>query len=110
MILVAGYIGMFVVIYIGLTLSHGTPQEIWSGEGFIMAFGGAVIGTMAGLSRQEIKDAFQALKVAFTLTTYDYEKLITDFVTYAGISRKDGILGLEKVIGQIKDNFLMRAV
>lgn len=108
--LIVGYVGMLAVMLIGLILSHGTPQEIWSGEGFIMAFGGAVVGTMAGLSFQEVKDSIACLKVAFTVRLFDYEKLITDFVNYAGISRKDGLLGLEKVINTINDPFLSRAI
>ncbi len=110
LILIVGYVGMLAVMFIGLILSHGTPQEIWSGEGFIMAFGGAVVGTMAGLSLQEVKDSIGCLKVAFTVRVFDYEKLITDFVNYAGISRKDGLLGLEKVISTINDPFLTRAI
>ncbi len=110
LILILGYVGIILTVYIGLTLSHGTPQEIWSGEGFIMAFGGAFVGTLAALSRQELKESMQAFKVAFTTRDYDYEKLITDFVSYAGISRKDGLLGLEKVVNAIQDGFLSRAV
>lgn len=108
--LILGYVGMLTIMFIGLTLSHGTPQEIWSGEGFIMAFGGAVVGTLAGLSVQELKDAIGCMKVAFLVRVYDYDKLITDFVNYAGISRKDGLLGLEKVINSITDPFLSRAI
>jgi chemotaxis protein MotA len=108
--LILGYVGMLSIMFIGLTLSHGTPQEIWSGEGFIMAFGGAVVGTLAGLSTQELRDSLGCIKVAFMVKQYDYEKLITDFVNYAGISRKDGLLGLEKVINGITDPFLNRAI
>ena len=108
--LILGYLGILAVMFLGLTLAHGTPQEIWSAEGFLMAFGGAVIGTVAGLSAQELRDAIGCLKVAFLVRVFDYETLITDFVNYAGISRKDGLLGLEKVVNGITDPFLVRAV
>jgi chemotaxis protein MotA len=108
--LIAGYVGIFAIMLLGLTLSHGTPQEIWSPPGFIMAFGGAVVGTLAGLSAQELRDSLQALKVAFVIRIYDYERLIADFVGYAGISRKDGLLGLEKVISSVTDPFLTRGI
>jgi chemotaxis protein MotA len=108
--LVVGYVGILTIMFLGLTLAHGSPQEVWSAEGFIMAFGGAVVGTLAGLSTQELRDSMQALKVAFLIRLYDYEKLITDFVNYAGISRKDGLLGLEKVVDGINDPFLSRAI
>lgn len=106
--LVLGYVGIFAVIFVGV--AHGSPQEIWSHEALLIAFGGAVIATLASLSVQELKEAAQALRVAFSVVTYDYERLIGDFVTYAGISRKDGLLGLEKVISQISDGFMSRAV
>jgi chemotaxis protein MotA len=106
--LVLGYVGIFAVIFVGV--ARGSPQEIWSHEALLIAFGGAVIATLASLSVQELKEAAQALRVAFSVVTYDYERLIGDFVTYAGISRKDGLLGLEKVISQISDGFMSRAV
>ena len=106
--LVLGYLGIIAVLVIGV--SHGSPQEIWSPEALVVAFGGAVVATVAGLSMQELRESLQALRVAFTIVTYDYERLIGDFIAYAGISRKDGLLGLEKVISQIDDPFLSRAV
>jgi chemotaxis protein MotA len=109
-VLIIGYVLMLTLTYIGLTLSHGTPAEIWSGEGFIMAFGGACVGAFACCSPQELKDAVQAVRVSFTNQVYDHEKLIADFVNYAGISRKDGLLGLEKVIGQITDPFMSKSI
>ena len=106
--LVLGYLGIVAVLFIGV--AHGSPQEIWSPEALVVAFGGAVVATLAGLSMQELRESLQALRVAFTVSIYDYERLIADFVAYAGISRKDGLLGLEKVISQIGDPFLSRAV
>src|SRR5688572_8029501 len=106
--LVFGYIGIIAVIFLGV--AHGSLEEIWSPEALVVAFGGAVVATLAGMSMQELRESLQALRVAFTVSVYDYERLISDFVAYAGISRKDGLLGLEKVISQIDDPFLSRAV
>src|SRR5262245_8334099 len=97
-LLILGYVGILGILFVALTVAQGTPQEIWSSEGFLMAFGGAVIGTLAALSRAELRESGQALKVAFTVREFDYEQLIADFVAYAGISRRDGLLGLEKVL------------
>ena len=108
LLLVLGYLLIIGVIFMGV--SQGSAQEIWSPEALVVSFGGAMIATLAGLSMQEIRESLQALRVAFTVSVYDYERLIADFVTYAGISRKDGLLGLEKVINQIPDGFLSRAV
>lgn len=108
LLLVLGYLLIVGVIFMGV--SQGSAQEIWSPEALVVSFGGAMIATLAGLSMQEIRESLQALRVAFTVSVYDYERLIADFVTYAGISRKDGLLGLEKVVNQIPDGFLSRAV
>ena len=106
--LVLGYVGIVAVLFIGV--AQGSPQELWSPEALAVSFGGAVVGTIAGLSLQELREAAQALRVAFSVVVYDHERLIADFVNYAGISRKDGLLGLKKVITQISDGFLTRAV
>ena len=71
--LVLGYLGIIAVLFIGVT--HGSPQEIWSPEALVVAFGGAVVATVAGLSLQELRESFQALRVAFTVVTYDYERV-----------------------------------
>jgi hypothetical protein len=102
-----GYLLLIAVIFVGV--AHGSPQELWSPEALVVSFGGAIIATFAGLSMQELREAAQALRIAFTVAVYDYEKLIADFVAYAGISRKDGLLGLEKVISNISDGFMSRA-
>ena len=107
-LLVLGYLLIVGVVFMGV--AQGSAQEIWSPEALVVSFGGAMIATLAGLSMQEIRESLQALRVAFTVSVFDYERLIADFVTYAGISRKDGLLGLEKVVSQIPDGFLSRAV
>jgi len=109
-LLILGYVGIVGILLVALTLAQGTPEEIWSPEGFLLAFGGALIGTFAALSRAELREAGQALRVAFIVREYDYEQLIADFVAYAGISRRDGLLGLEKVLPGITDGFTGRAV
>lgn len=106
--LVLGYLLIVALVFLGV--AHGSPQELWSPEALLVSFGGAVVATLAGLSMQEIREALQALRIAFTTAVFDYEKLIADFVVFAGISRKDGLLGLEKVVSQINDGFLSRAV
>lgn len=106
--LVLGYLVLLALIFLGV--AHGSPQELWSPEALVVSFGGAVVATIAGLTMQELREAAQALRIAFTVVVYDYERLIADFVAYAGISRKDGLLGLEKVVSQITDGFMSRAI
>lgn len=109
-LLIVGYVGIFSVLICGLLLAKGTPREIWSPEGFLLAFGGATAGTIAMLSLDELKEVRRILAVAFTTRVYDYEKLIADFVRYADISRRDGILALENVATQTQDGFTKRAL
>lgn len=109
-LLVVGYIGILVVVAVGLWLAHGTPGEIWSSEGFVLAFGGATFGTLALLTGADLKMVKGAVRVAFTRSEYDYGKLIQDFGEYATISRKDGILALEMVANKAQSPFLARAL
>lgn len=109
-LLILGYVGILAMILIGLVLAEGSPKEIWSAEGFILAFGGATMGTMAMLSKAELKQVGRSLKIAFTEQKYDYEKLIQNFVNYATISRRDGILALESEASKTDDPFLRRAL
>src|SRR5207244_4266653 len=63
--LVLGYLLLVGVIFIGV--AHGSPQELWSPEALVVAFGGAMVATFAGLSMQELREAAQALRIAFTV-------------------------------------------
>ena len=56
--LVLGYLLLVGVIFIGV--AHGSPQELWSPEALVVAFGGAMVATFAGLSMQELREAAQA--------------------------------------------------
>jgi len=107
-LLVLGYLLIVGFVFVGV--AQGSAQEIWSPEALVVSFGGALVATLAGLSMQEIRESLQALRIAFTVSVFDYERLIGDFVNYAAISRKDGLLGLEKVVNQIQDGFMSRAV
>ena len=107
-LLVLGY--LLIVGFVFLGVAQGSAQEIWSPEALVVSFGGALVATLAGLSMQEIRESLQALRIAFTVSVFDYDRLIADFVNYAAISRKDGLLGLEKVVNQIQDGFMSRAV
>jgi chemotaxis protein MotA len=109
-LLIGGYVGIVLVVLIGVTLAHGKLQEIWSAEGFVLAFGGAICGTIALLTGTDLKMFKGSLRIAFTRTDFDYVKLIREFGEYATISRKDGILALENVANRVEDPFLRRAL
>src|SRR4029450_13896011 len=94
---------LLIVGFVFLGVAQGSAQEIWSPEALVVSFGGALVATRAGLSMQEIRESLQALRIAFTVSVFDYDRLIADFVNYVAISRKDGLLGLEKVVNQIQD-------
>ncbi|MBI2900932.1 MAG: MotA/TolQ/ExbB proton channel family protein [Planctomycetes bacterium] len=110
LLLIGGYIGIALTLMAGLLIAHGTPREIWSAEGFVLAFGGATFATFALLTGADLKMLRGALKTAFTRAEFDYNKLIKDFGEYATISRKDGILALENVANRVDDGFLRRAL
>ena len=73
-LLILGYIGILAVMYLGLTLAGGRPSEIWSGEGALLAFGGAVIGTLA-LAEGPGKADVRKLRTTFRNGVLTGEKL-----------------------------------
>jgi chemotaxis protein MotA len=69
--------------------------------------GGVTAALMMNFSFRDLGSLGGALRIAFFQPLHSTTKLIADFRRYADIARRDGILALEKVTGEIKDPFLL---
>jgi chemotaxis protein MotA len=69
--------------------------------------GGTVAAMLMSFPFRDLATLGRVLKAAFFQKLPPESKLIADFRRYADIARRDGILALEKVTGEIRDPFLL---
>ena len=69
--------------------------------------GGTFAAMLMSFPFRDLATLGRVLKAAFFQKLPPESKLIADFRRYADIARRDGILALEKVTGEIRDPFLL---
>jgi chemotaxis protein MotA len=69
--------------------------------------GGTLAAMLVSFPFRDLASLGRVLKTAFFQKMPPASKLIADFRRYADIARRDGILALEKVTGEIRDPFLL---
>jgi len=72
--------------------------------------GGALAATLMSQPLKRVLSAPRVIKNAFLTKKKSNDKLVSDIVRFGEIARRDGILALESVLGDIDDAFLARAV
>jgi chemotaxis protein MotA len=75
-----------------------------------ITFGGAVCSTLICFPLSDFRDLAGFMKKAFLSKPSSAIQIIKDFRRFADIARRDGILALENVTGEIKDPFLIKGI
>ncbi|MFQ5494238.1 MAG: motility protein A [Phycisphaerae bacterium] len=103
-------------------LISGTALVLWAilGKSDIAAFidggsvaivlGGAMSAALVSFPLKNILGVAKIVKNCFFAKAPDPKTLITDIVKFAEVARRDGILALENVTGEIKDPFLVSGI
>ncbi|MEF2968133.1 flagellar motor protein [Paenibacillus sp. M1] len=76
----------------------------------LIVFGGTVAAVMISFPLAKLKTIPRALKLAFTSKPHDADKLIEDIVGMSMISRRQGVLALEKSAEEHGDPFLREGI
>ncbi len=76
----------------------------------LITFGGSISSIFVRFTLADIRGAFPVLRFVFLQKTYSPKKMIKDIYRYAEIARRDGILALENVTGEIEDPFLVKGI
>ena len=76
----------------------------------LIVFGGTAAAILMGFRSSDIRSLGRVLRLAFFQPLPNAGKIIADFRRYADIARRDGILALEKVTGEVNDPFLLQGM
>jgi chemotaxis protein MotA len=76
----------------------------------LIVLGGTASAILMGFRGSDLRALGRVLKLAFFQPLPSAAKIIADFRRYADIARRDGILALEKVTGEVDDPFLLQGM
>ncbi len=80
------------------------------GGSVAIVLGGAVAATLIAFPVKNVMGVAKVVKHCFFAKKQDPTGLISDLVRYAEVARRDGILALENMTGEISDPFIIKGV
>ena len=86
-------------------LSKGNFAIFFDLGSLLVVLGGTFGATLINYPMKDIIRVLKVVKHAFFRKEIDYFSVIPDMVRYSRVARKEGILALDKVIGEVDDQF-----
>jgi len=105
-----GFVLGFAAIFGSFVLEGGRIGALILGPAMIIVFGGTVAAAMIGTPMDVLKRFFITLRLSLFPPTYKYKHIINDIVRFSMIARKEGLLVLEKHLGEVTEPFLFKAL
>lgn len=91
-------------------LGKSDIQAFVDGGSVAIVLGGAVSAALISFPLRNILGMVKVVKNCFFAKTRDAHELIADMVRFAEVARRDGILALENVTGEIDDPFIVSGI
>ncbi|MBI3408775.1 MAG: motility protein A [Planctomycetes bacterium] len=104
-----GFVGGFGFILAAITM-HGSLKDFVDVPGAMVAFGGSTSALFIMFPMKKVLGVFGVVKKCFLTKLPDPREELKRFSQLAAISRRDGLLALEKQIPEINDPFLIRGL
>ena len=76
----------------------------------VITVGGTIASMLVATPVRDLRRLVGVVTIVFKRPTYSAQELIVRIVKYAEIARRDGILALENVTADIKDEFLVKGL
>lgn len=93
-------------ILLSMILDGSSPIVLIKPAPIALVFGGTFLAGMAGYMKTDLKNFSALIKIATKVPIFDGESTVKEFISYAAIMRKSGVLELEKAAAKIDDDFL----
>ncbi|UFJ41178.1 flagellar motor stator protein MotA [Brevibacillus humidisoli] len=104
------YIGIvlgLLAVGVGMVLKGASLLNIFNGAAFMIIFVGTAASLFIGFPTSELKRFPTLLKIVFTeQKLIAKRKLIDEFMNWAAVARREGLLALENTSEEIEDPFL----
>ena len=77
---------------------------------FIITFGGSIAGMIGSYTFKELITCIKGITIAFKDPKLDYGGLIGKIIELSNVARKEGLLALEEVAGNLDDEFMKKGI
>lgn len=106
---IVSLISGFACVAISIMIS-GNLLTFFDPASVFVVFGGVICAACASFSAERIKSLLQAIRKAFRKNTIDLNADIEKIVEIANVARRNGLLALEELTGQMDEPFLMKGI
>jgi len=93
---------------------EGSPIEIlmrlWNVPAALIVFGGTAGVIIISFKLKDVLSIGKYIGIAFKESNLEIAGLIADIVRYAEAARKEGLLKLEEMVAEVKDEFLRKGI
>jgi len=105
-----GILLALVALIVGSILKGAGLGALWSGAAFVIVIVGTFAAILVHTPPAVFKRAARIIVWVFRPPNSDREDLITRIVEWSNIARKQGLLGLEPLVGEQDDAFLRKGL
>jgi len=103
-------IGLILGVALVLAAIGGALPNFIDVPSALIVIGGGIAATLLSLPLERVLKAPRILKNAFFTRKTSNSALVAEVVRFGEIARRDGILALEGVLGEVEDPFLARGL
>lgn len=107
---VAGLVLAIVALAVGIVLGGGNPLALIDFPSIAVVFGGTFGAILASFPLARVTKLHAIVLKSVFSKPVDPVGTITDLVRYAEIARREGILALENLVPEMKDEFIVRGI
>jgi chemotaxis protein MotA len=107
---ILGILAGFGLILLGQKLEGGSIESIMQPTAALIVLGGTLGAIMISFPFSTTLGASKALVTVFFSHHEDLAEVVKKFLELSNISRKDGLLALQKVVNETKDPFLAKGL
>ncbi len=107
---VAGLVVAIIALAMGVVLGGGNPMALIDLPSIAVVFGGTFGAILASFPLARVTKLHAIVLKSVFSKPVDPVGTITDLVRYAEIARREGILALENLVPEMKDEFIVRGI
>jgi chemotaxis protein MotA len=107
------FLGLFiaiVAIFGGQILEGGSVSALIDASAFVIVVGGSAGAVLVQSHAKTFKRAMQILTWAFKSPVQPVEEGVSNITAWSTLARREGLLGLERNIGQVTDLFILKGL
>jgi chemotaxis protein MotA len=99
-----------VSIFGAFLIEGGSLTALFLIAPIIIVFGGTFSATIIGCGYEKFKNIIPLIKIAYNPVEYNFREMINSFVEFSIISRRDGLLSVEKHLARLENYFSQKII